>query len=102
MIILATARVDENKRASVISHALSFSSLSIFFLLCLIQDTTGLIPMAAASVMLLRYSATSLTAPPGPVSCQRRGRWKERAGLVNPSGSVQKKGDSRSAYIAQN
>ena len=54
--------------------------------------------MAAASVMLLKYFATSLMAHPGPVSCQRRARWKERAGLVNPSGSAQRKGDSRSVY----
>ena len=47
---------------------------------------------------LLRCSVISQMVYQGPVLCQRRGRWRERAGLVNPSGSVQRKEDSRSSY----
>lgn len=58
--------------------------------------------MVAALAMLLRYSVTSRMACQGPVSCQRRDKWRERAGLVNLSGSVQRMEDSRSACLLAN
>ena len=61
----------------------------------LLQDTTGLIQMVAASLMLWRCTATSQTEWPGRASCPRRVRWRERAGVVAPSGSVPNKEDSR-------